>query len=180
MAPIRWLLMGLILLGLAACIPTSPAPKASSPPKTAPKKTKQPPKNQEDFQDLEYVFYENGQARWRLRAQEAERLPGRIVMRHPQVISLQKKGLAVRACRGVYEESLGRLIFEKKVVLSTPDRGTLYTERLYYLPRQGLLQSESPVVVKDRGLIIRGEGFEYRLEDGLLRIEKGSRVEFHG
>ncbi|QJA06934.1 LPS export ABC transporter periplasmic protein LptC [Thermosulfurimonas marina] len=178
MARVCWLLIGLILAGLSACAPPPP-PKAPPPPKVSPKE-KKPPKPREDFQNLEYVFYEEGRPRWRIEAEKAVRTAGRIEMHHPRVISLQKKGLSVKARRGVYEEALGRLVFEREVVLATPDRGTLYTERLSYLPRRGLLKSRAPVLLKDRGLTIRGRGFEYRLEDGFLRIEKGSRVEFHG
>ena len=182
MARIWGLMLGLVLW-LAACGPppsaSLPAEKKSPPP--AQKPSKPPPEKPKDsFKDLEYVFWRAGKSRWALKAEKAVHYRDRLEMEKPFVRSLEKSGLTLTAQKGSYRFKENLFCFRKRVVLQTPDKGTLYTDLLYYWPAQRRLTGDRPLILKDRGLVIRGVGFEYDLETGKLRIKKKSRVEFHG
>lgn len=179
MARILILLIGLLLSGVS-CVKTSPSsPETKKPP--VDHKPKEPsPKPQNTFKELEYVYFRKGSPQWKVLAKEAYLYPDRIEMFSPRILSLGQKGLSIEARKGSYERSKQRFVFRKKVVLKTPNRGVLFTEVLYYFPQKNLLTSEAPVVLKDRGLIIKGKGFEYEVSKGKLRIKEKSRVEFSG
>ncbi|MBX6423126.1 LPS export ABC transporter periplasmic protein LptC [Thermosulfurimonas sp. F29] len=178
-----WILITLLVFLAGGC---SPAPKAVVPTKKSPPSSgpsgpkKKPEKPENSFKDLEYVFWRAGRPRWWLRAEEALRFRDRLEMKRPFVRSLERTGLELTALRGVYRFARRLFFFQGKVVLRTPDRGTLYTDRLYYWPEKKLLSGNRPLVLRNGGLVIRGKGFEYDLVSGKLRIKESTRVEFHG
>ncbi|OAQ19903.1 LPS export ABC transporter periplasmic protein LptC [Thermosulfurimonas dismutans] len=169
-----------LLWGCVSCTQTPPpSPKTNKVP-AAPKPKEVPEKPRNTFKDLEYVYFRKGRPEWKVQAKEANRYPDRIEMTSPQIFSLQKEGLFIKARQGIYERQKDFFVFRKKVVLKTPEKGMLFTEVLYYFPRKHILTNQAPVVLKDRGLIIKGIGFEYQVSTGKLRVKQRSQVEFHG
>ncbi len=188
MARIWGLMLGLVLW-FAACGPppsvslpeekkTPPASRKS--PATEPKSRPEPEKPRDTFKNLEYVLWREGRSRWALKAERAVHYRDRLEMEKPVVRSLEKPGLRLTAREGSYRFEEKLFCFRREVVLQTPDKGTLYTDLLYYRPAEKKLTGDRPLLLRDRGLVIRGVGFEYDLETGKLRIKGQSRVEFHG
>ncbi len=177
------LLVGLIMLSvfLSGCLrektPVEPSAPSQKPP--AGKEDSSPEKPQNTFRNLEYVFFQEGKPRWRVKARLARRYLNRIEMEEPVIVSLEERGLSIRAGFGVYEPSRERFTFRRSVILQTPQKGTLFTEILYYLPRKKLLFNQAPVLVKDKGLVIRGRSFEYHTDTGKMKVRGQTRVEFH-
>jgi len=173
----------LIILLLWSCVACAPPPPSSPEPKKlspAPKPEKAPKEPENTFEDLEYVYYQKDRPEWRVQAKKADRYPDRIEMTELQVFSLQKKGLSIKAHEGTYVRKKNFFLFRKNVVLKTPEKGELFTEVLYYFPRKHLLTNQAPVVLRDKGLIIKGIGFEYQISTGKLKVKQKSQVEFHG
>ena len=184
MARVWWLVLGIMWLVVSCGPPPSPAPPVKNPPVEQKKekndqKEKTSPKPENSFKHLEYVFWRRGRVRWVVRADQAYRFRSRLEMTHPRIVSRERAGLHLEARRGVYFFSRRLFFFQGKVVLHTPNKGTLYTRTLYYRPEEEKLSGDQPLLLKDRGMVLHGVGFEYDLKTGKLRIFKQSRVEFH-
>ena len=179
---VRILFLLWLAFWVSSCKTSTPSqpevpPKAAPAPKAPSEKA---PKPQESFKNLEYVHYRGDQPLWRLEAQKAQRYSDRIEMEGLRVSSLEQKGFSLKAQRGIYRPQKEVFLFQKEVVLTTPSKGTLFTEILYYFPQQKVLKNRAPLLLKDRGLVIQGVGFEYHLPSGKMRIYKKSQVKFHG
>lgn len=125
----------------------------------------------------ELVHYdEQGQIVWVLRARSVQYFDGlkQTQAEGVEVRFLKPNGeeaLIVQADSLIFYNTKGDLRFRGNLKARDPEGLRFSTEEAYWEQRTRLLRGSSPVEVEREDLMLTGEGFEYRPDEGILTIQ---------
>ena len=170
-----------------APIPKSAPENPSKPLQEKNKPEKEPSQNppeeepNTEFKRLHYVIYEKGCLKWDIFAETARIYKGQVIhLTGLKVCSAPKKGFCITSRQGRYDPRRGTFFFRGNVTLRSLKQGSLKTSELSYLPKEDKLETSAPVIIDKEGLIIRGEGFVYDLDSGVMKVLKKTEVRVDG
>jgi LPS export ABC transporter protein LptC len=88
-------------------------------------------------------------------------------------------GMEMRCDRGIFDLETRDFVATGNVRGVTSDGRRFRTERLRYRARDGLVWSESAVVLRDSGAVLEGTGFEYRVRQDRFKL-RDARIRQEG
>ncbi len=129
---------------------------------------------------LFYTVYGREGLLWKVKAARADIYKNKEILFQNVYAFSGRKGVSIKAEEGVYYLRPKKFIFKGHVCLKTKKYGSLWTERLVYLPDQHILETRAAVLIRHQGLIMKGKGFVYDLETGTFKILHKTRVQVEG
>lgn len=128
------------------------------------------------FEEITYDRYEGGRLEWTLKADRASFFEDREIFDLEKVVVLADQGgrgqVEIRSDSGTYDMKMEDMSLAGHVLVSTPDGRTLATTRLFYVRKDRLIRSDDPVLIKGHGLLVKGTGFEYHLDTGVMTVRR--------
>ena len=121
------------------------------------------------LQDIDYTHIENGKARWRLVAQQAERrsTDGLLGVNSPQLSFYDEQGDpkgSVQAGRGEVSDDYQNVRLLDDVVLKNSAGYSLYTDHLEYDHATQIASTDAFVRLVADGMQLEGTGLEFYLK----------------
>ncbi|QER41986.1 LPS export ABC transporter periplasmic protein LptC [Thermodesulfobacterium sp. TA1] len=121
--------------------------------------------------DLEYSFYGKEGFLWKLKASFFKRdKEGSFLAEGLNVVS-PTKGINISSKRGYYYPKEDKMVFQGNVKLITNDHGEVYTEELIFFPKKNYLFTEREVLVKKKGMMVKGQGMTYQIDQGNFKVQ---------
>lgn len=127
-------------------------------------------------ENLEYAFYKEETLNWKLKASFfTQTSDGSFEAENIKLIS-PLKGITLSSKKANYIKPEEKIIFKKEVVLVTSEFGEVYTDELVYFPQKNLILSNSEVLVKKKGLEVRGKGLVYQIDSGNFEVKGRAQI----
>jgi LPS export ABC transporter protein LptC len=128
------------------------------------------------MQDVDYTHLEEGQARWRLVARQADRqsATGLLAVKSPRMSFYDASGKPsgyLEADQGQVSEDYQKVRLLGHVVVKNPDGYTLYTDHLDYDQVSRMATSDARVRLVGAGLELEGTGLELNVPKRSLRLK---------
>jgi LPS export ABC transporter protein LptC len=140
-----------------------------------------PPARTLDLTGLTYVGSDDETNEMVIAADDARVLPEREQVLLADVdLTLRAPGarsaLRLRCDHGELDLDTGDFDGIGNVRGRTPDGRDFETERLHYAHDMGLVTSDAPVVIRDKGSALRGGGLSYEVRQGRFQLLGGATV----
>ncbi|MCX8042054.1 MAG: LPS export ABC transporter periplasmic protein LptC [Thermodesulfobacteriaceae bacterium] len=133
-------------------------------------------------ENLEYNFFKISKnkifALWKLRAKELIQKEDFLIEVTEFNLVNEEKNLQIKGLKGFYFPKEKKFVFKNKVELKTSQYGEAFTEELIFYPEQNLIISEGEVILRKRGVLIRGKGLVYEVDTGNFQIKEKTRAQF--
>ncbi len=134
-----------------------------------------PPDLELALQDVNYTHTESGLARWRLKAERAERqvTDQLLAVKNPEVTFYDETGamqMVLTAERGEADQGFTELTARGQVVIRSARGYQLFADELVYTQQNQMIRSDSPVVLSMDEMLIKGRGLLLDIQQRRMTI----------
>jgi len=131
------------------------------------------------IEGVKIVHKKNGAPEWVLIARRADISRGGEEARlHDLTLTMQDRGLTIRAGQGVYDFVKKNIEITGKIT-AEGDRLTIATEDISFDSRSDVLKTEAPVVIEGKKFVLGGTGIKVDTTEQKMRILRNVKATFY-
>ncbi len=128
--------------------------------------------------NIEYSLYKKERLEWTFRAKYFSQENPEFFYGESVLITNPYKGLKIKGDRAFYYKKEDKFVIKGRVKLFTRKKGELFTSELIFFPKKNLVIGYRKVILKQKGAILKGRGFVYRLDRHELKLKSRTKAIF--
>ncbi len=128
--------------------------------------------------NIEYSLYKKERLEWTFKAEYFSKKRPDLFYGEKVFITNPYKGLKIKGEKAFYYQKEDKFVIKGRVRLFTKEKGELFTSELVFFPRKNLVIGPREVILRQKGVVMKGRGFIYRLDSHELKLKSKTKAIF--
>ncbi|NPA40209.1 MAG: LPS export ABC transporter periplasmic protein LptC [Thermodesulfobacteria bacterium] len=128
--------------------------------------------------DFQYFLYDESKLIWVFKAKVFFQKNQFTFEGKDVIIESPEKNILISGKTATFDERRNIFKVFGNATFVTPSVGKILTSELTFYPDQGIVETEKEVVVKKKGMVIKGEGMTYYVKTGEFKLKKKAKIKF--